>query len=74
MIILDRVEGPMAVLEIDGEHYEFPAAALPEGASEGDVLTLQADPDARAKIEDEARARLERLKKRGPGSGGTLVL
>ncbi len=74
MIVVDRIEGGVAVLEIDGRTYDIPAAALPEGASEGSVLRLELDPDAQAHIEEETKARLERLKKRSPKKGGTLVL
>jgi hypothetical protein len=74
MIVIDRIEGEIAVLEIAGATYEIPTSALPEGAAEGAVLRLELDPQSQAEILDEANARHERLKKRGPRPGGTLVL
>ncbi len=74
MIVLDRIEGQIAVLEVDGATYELPASVLPAGATEGCVLELALDADATGSRESEAKARLERLKKRGPKPGGPLVL
>jgi hypothetical protein len=38
--IVDRIEGQIAVLEIDGEHYRnVPLEQLPRGTQQGDVLT-----------------------------------
>ena len=62
MIVLDRLEGNRAVLDIDGEKVEIPAAALPEGAREGAVLTLGLSTDT-SRL-SEAQARLERLRSR----------
>lgn len=66
MIVVDRIEGDVAVLEIDGKRIDFPLSALPQGTKEGDevVLSLQ---KAR---EGDAKERLDRLKKttkQGPG-------
>ena len=74
MIIIDRIEGDMAVLEIEGATYHVPASALPDGASEGSALRLTLEPATRASREAQAKARLERLKKRGQSSGGKLEL
>jgi hypothetical protein len=74
MIVLDRIEGDLAVLEVDGATYHLPASALPEGCSEGCVLEFVVDANAERTRKAEAEARLERLKKRGPEPGGTLVL
>lgn len=60
MIVVDRIEGDRAILEIDGETVEIPRAALPPGAQEGSRLQLMAlpeDADALAK----AQARIQRL-------------
>ncbi len=66
-ISLDRIEGGRAVLDIGGERVEIPAAALPDGATEGCLLRLiPADP---AGVLAGEEARLERLKARS--SGGT---
>lgn len=45
-IVVDRLEGEIAVLEVDGQLLDWPAAALPAGAREGSVLvlTVQEDP------------------------------
>ncbi len=74
MIVVDRIEGEVAVLEIDGATVEIPAAALPAGAGEGAVLALTLDPDAQGDVASQARERLDRLKGRGPKKGSTLVL
>ncbi len=64
MIVLDRVEGARAILEIGGEFVEIPASELPTDAKEGAVLVLTLG-DAEARLA-EARARLERLRAAGP--------
>lgn len=61
MIIIDRIEGDYAVLEVAGEHIDFPVSALPEGASEGVTLTLAIAP-APSRME-EAQARLDALRR-----------
>lgn len=47
-IVVDRIEGDVAVLEVDGQRVDWPADALPEGAREGSVLglTVREDPPA----------------------------
>lgn len=56
--IVDRIEGDMAVLEVDGTKFmDAPLAEMPEGCSEGDVY--EGGPDAWVK-DDTAKA--ERLK------------
>jgi hypothetical protein len=74
MIVVDRIEGELAVLEIAGVTVELSVDALPAGATEGSVLRLALDPEAQDTLEDENRARLERLKKRDPSRGGVLAL
>jgi hypothetical protein len=64
MITVDRVEGDVAVLIIDGATLELPARLLPAGAGEGAVLRLTFDPDATAAALAEAEARLRRLQAR----------
>ena len=66
-IVVDRVEGARAVLEICGERIEIPAASLPEGAVEGSTLTLALAPVSEVEApRAEAEARLARLKRRTP--------
>ena len=74
MIVVDRIEGEVAVLEIDGTTVDISAKALPAGAGEGSVLALTLDADAQRDVAAQARQRLERLKSRGPKKSGTLVL
>ncbi|PJB47501.1 MAG: DUF3006 domain-containing protein, partial [Deltaproteobacteria bacterium CG_4_9_14_3_um_filter_63_12] len=39
-IVVDRIEGSVAVLEVGNEYVNFPVAALPKGAGEGAVLAF----------------------------------
>ncbi len=58
--IIDRFEGKIAVMEgADGSHFELPAAALPEGASEGDVISVLIDHEET----DRRRARIAKLRR-----------
>lgn len=63
-LVLDRVEGDIAVLLVEGQTVELPASALPEGASEGEAfaLTSLGRPSTSA-----AEDRLARLRQRDPG-------
>lgn len=40
MFVLDRIEEEMAVIEWQGQMLMLPAALLPEGAKEGDLLEI----------------------------------
>ncbi len=40
MIIVDRIEGDRALLEMEGENIEVPICVLPDETKEGDILTL----------------------------------
>jgi hypothetical protein len=59
MIVIDRIEGKIAVLEIAGQTWQLPTSALPAGAREGDVLELVAGSNEALKAR--AQARQERL-------------
>ncbi|MDX9719136.1 MAG: DUF3006 domain-containing protein [Myxococcota bacterium] len=61
-IVIDRIEGAIAVLDVDGEIIDFPLAAMPEGAKEGSVLQFGIVSDKQ--IRAAAAARLERLRAR----------
>ena len=74
MIVIDRIEGELAVLEVDGQTVDFPVSALPPGAAEGSVLTLALEPKPQRDIQAENQARLERMKKRDPMKSGLLEL
>lgn len=68
MIIVDRIEGDTAVLEIGNTRVDVPLAELPPGVKEGDTLAFTIGPAAST---DHAEKRLERLRARtrqGPGS------
>lgn len=72
MILIDRIEGEYAVLEIAGKHVPVPSSVLPEGAREGDRLEFRRVENS-AGIAD-AAAVLERLKKRTPQGPETIDL
>ena len=65
--VLDRIEGPIAVLiDAHGGIREIPAAHLPQGCREGAVLRqldgcLLPDPEAEAERRAAMEARLARL-------------
>ena len=62
-VVVDRVEGEVAVLEFEGRTGEVPLALLPPGASEGWVLRwlVERDPDAEASRLAESASRLAHL-------------
>ena len=39
-VIIDRIEGDLAILEVDGHSIHWPVSALPSGAKEGSALQL----------------------------------
>ena len=71
-LFLDRIEGDVAVLVVDGREVKLPRAALPADAREGDVLQLVRDPEATQR----AKERVGNLRKKlGEGDdGGDLKL
>jgi len=56
-IVVDRIEDGTAVLDVNGQTFDLPVSALPDGAREGSVLqlTLVAAPA------DNTTARLARM-------------
>ncbi len=80
MIVVDRIEGDYAVVQLGGRPVDVPLADLPAGVREGDQLAFQvlaASPDAAspdAASPDEAAARLARLKARTPQGPGSFDL
>jgi hypothetical protein len=64
MIVIDRIEGKIAILEIDGETVEFPASALPDDAHEGDVLRIERCDSVGTNLQRENEERLKRLRER----------
>jgi hypothetical protein len=63
MIIIDRFEGDIAVVEYEGKNYNIPRAWLPVGAKEGDVVvvTLVVDEEATARRRMEMERKVEDL-------------
>lgn len=55
-IVIDRIEGDIAVLMVGDASVDIPVALLPEGAGEGSVLTL-----ALASSQADSAALAERL-------------
>ena len=67
MIVVDRIEGEVAVLELSGRSVDVPLTELPPGVKEGDRLSFV----VLAPPPDEAAERLARLRAatpQGPGS------
>jgi len=57
--IVDRIEGKIAVLEIEGELFiEIPKKFLPKGVKDGDVLKITFEIDKPAK-----KQKIEKIKK-----------
>ncbi len=54
MLIIDRFEGGLAVVETDSGMMHIPLSDLPKGAKEGDVLRISID-------EEETSGRKERI-------------
>jgi|GEM_PF-1688193 len=69
MIVVDRIEGSIAVLEMAGELVEVPSHLLPEGTAEGDLLEFS--PQSSDGLETDAKRqaveRVERLRASDPG-------
>lgn len=63
-VTVDRIEGEIAVLEVDGTRVDWPRASLPPDATEGRVYEVAFD--AIEQRDAEARARLDRLEAKGP--------
>ena len=70
MIIIDRIEGDCAILEVYGARLvEVPLSALPDGVREGDALALipaSGDSSATAR-QQQTVERVERLRASDPG-------
>lgn len=65
-VVVDRIEGELAVLEVAGATFDWPLAALPPETREGDRLSVTFAPipaDTTA-----AQERLDRLAAEGPDS------
>jgi hypothetical protein len=75
---IDRLEGEVAVLLVDGGERHVPRAQLPEDAREGDVVdlaTLQVDGAATEALREEVRAARARAQKgKPPAPSGSFDL
>ncbi len=61
-MILDRIEGDIAVLELDdGNYLTLPKTYLPDGVQEGDILKLMVDTDATQKKVQTVKETMHRL-------------
>ena len=67
-ITIDRMDDGIAVLDVGGEMIDFPVAALPEGAKEGDVLSF-VKVDA-SKIIKDAQNRINRMRSASQANAG----
>ncbi|WP_409304698.1 DUF3006 domain-containing protein [Peribacillus sp. SCS-155] len=60
--IIDRFEGDITVIEIDGETQDFPRSKIPKNAEVGDVLLFDGDKITVSKEETEKlRKEIEEL-------------
>ena len=67
MIVIDRIEGDRAILEIDGEMVEVSVKVLPEDCREGAMLSFILCDDDGAELQRENEERLARLRAQDPG-------
>lgn len=77
VVTLDRFEGELAVLIVEGREVTRPRSALPAEAREGDVLnlqTLQVDRAATERLRTQVREARERAQKRKPAPPGDFDL
>ena len=62
-VVIDRIEGEFAVLEVDGVSVDWPLKSLPVGTREGDVFEWNFQPVS--SVED-TEEQLKRLRESGP--------
>ena len=60
-MVIDRIEGEVAVIEHDGHTFDIPVSVLPDGYREGSLLSLVL---TSSDSTQDAEARLERLRAR----------
>ena len=61
-IVVDRIEGQMAVVQVAGVFVDVPVELLPEGTSEGAVLSFRIESPAEPTV---SAARLRRMQAEG---------
>ncbi|GAW94350.1 DUF3006 domain-containing protein [Calderihabitans maritimus] len=59
MLVIDRFEGDMAVIEYNGKTFDLPRSLLPEEAKEGDVLKISIEIDKEET--EKRRKKIEKL-------------
>jgi hypothetical protein len=67
VIVVDRIEGTRAIIEIDGETFDIPASALPNSVTEGTALAFQTCDKDVENLKKENEERLQRLRESDPG-------
>lgn len=69
---VDRIEGEVAVLLLEGKEERVPLAQLPQGVREGVFLTPDRraiDEQASPRVSEQVRQRRKRLQDQGGGGG-----
>jgi len=66
MIVVDRIEGEFAVLEVDGQTIDVPLHELPQGIAEGDILSDNGD-DSATVLSPAVVERVKRLRAQDSG-------
>ena len=61
-IVVDRIEGPTAVVEVAGARVDIPVQLLPDGAAEGTVLSFRIESSGEQPV---SAARLRRMQADG---------
>lgn len=63
MLVIDRFEGGWAVIEQGDKTFNIPVALLPEGAAEGDLISIKItlDPEAAGRRREAVRRLADRL-------------
>jgi hypothetical protein len=61
MLIIDRFEGDFAVVETDKGMINIPKADMPNGAKEGDVLSIAINSDETASRKKRIEDKMNRL-------------
>ena len=59
--IIDRFEGDFAVVECDGNCFNLPKYALPEGVCEGDVVEVNINENETEKAKNDSESLLKNL-------------
>ena len=60
-VVIDRIEGELAVLDHQGIRAEIPLSMLPKGATEGSVLCICLSMSDQSSLIADAEERLQRL-------------